>query len=331
MLSAINPHLSIYLPITRRAIAALGLAALAPAALAQAAASGVVKVVVPYPAGGISDTVARVVTERMARVLGQTIIIENRAGAAGRIGIDAVARAPADGMTLLFTNSSYSITPVIDPAAKYDPAKTLAPVAITGTYGLPVVVNNKLPVNTLQELIAYAKKNPGKLSYGSSGIGSGAHFAGEYLKSLTGTFMVHIPYKSTSGATNDVAAGLVDLSFDATAKAQADAGKVKIVAVTGAQRDPRMPKVPTAAESGLKDYVMNSWVGFLAPAATPPATIKALNQAVNTALAEPAVQKLLNDLGVNPAPGAPAAMEAVIRDELRLYRRIAATVNLKVE
>lgn len=314
-----------------RIVLSLGLAALAPAAFGQAATSAVTKVVVPYPAGGISDTVARVITERLARILGQTMIIENRPGAAGRIGIDSVARAPADGTTLLFTNSSYSITPVIDPAAKYDPAKTLAPLAIVGTYGLPVVVATKLPVNNLQELIAYAKKNPGKLSYGSSGMGSGAHFAGEYLKSLTGTYMVHIPYKSTSGATNDVAAGVVDLSFDATAKAQADAGKVKIIAVTGAQRDPRMPQVPTAAESGLKDYVMSSWVGFLAPAGTPPATVKALNQAINTVLAEPAVQKLLNDLGVSPAPNTPAAMEAAIRNELVLYRRIATNANLKVE
>lgn len=327
MLSAIGPYSSS----TRRALAALCLAAAAPAALAQAASSVVAKVVVPYPAGGISDTVARVVTERLARQLGQTMIIENRPGAAGRIGIDAVARAPADGTTLLFTNSSYSITPVIDPAAKYDPVKTLAPLAIVGTYGLPIVVATKLPVNNLRELIAYAKQNPGKLSYGSSGMGSGAHFAGEYLKSLTGTFMVHIPYKSTSGATNDVAAGVVDVSFDATAKAQADAGKVRIIAVTGSQRDPRMPTVPTAAESGLKDYVMSSWVGYLAPAGTPPATMKALNQAINSVLADPAVQKTLHDLGVSPAPQTPAAMEKAIRDEVVLYRGIATSAHVKVE
>lgn len=326
----ISPTSAISGTTRRRIFLSAGLLALAGVASAQSS-QAVVKVVVPYPAGGISDSIARAVVERMSRVLGQTMIIENRPGAGSRIGTESVVRAPADGTTLLFTNPSYSILPVIDPGAKYDPTKSLAPVVIAGTYGLPIVISTKLPVNTLQEFIAYARKNPGKLSYGSSGQGSGSHFAGEYFKALTRTHMVHIPYKSTSGAAADVAAGLVDLTFDATAKPYADAGKVKIIAVTGDQRDPRMPNVPTTTEAGLKDFVLNSWVGLLAPADTPAAVVERFNQAANTALADPVLRKLMNDLGVNPTGGAPAAMGRVIQKEVELYRKIATESNLKIE
>lgn len=308
----------------------LGLLALASAASAQGSQS-VIKVVVPYPAGGITDAIARAVVERMSRTLGQAMIVENRPGAGSRIGTESVVRAPADGTSLLFTNTSYSILPVIDTGAKYDPAKSLAPVIIAGTYGLQVVIGSKLPVNSLQEFIAHARKNPGKLSYGSSGQGSGAHFAGEYFKALTATHMVHIPYRSTSGASADVAAGLIDLSFDASAKPYADAGKVKIIAVTGDQRDPRTPSVPTTTEAGLKDFVLNSWVGLLAPADTPLPVIERLNQVAHTALADPALRKLMNDMGVSPGGGEPALMAAAIQKDVALYRKIARDTKLKME
>ncbi len=202
----------------RRIVLGIGLLALASMASAQLNPGHVIKVVVPFSAGGISDSIARGVTERMSRELGQTMVIENRPGAGSRIGTETVVRAPGDGLTILFTNTTYSILPTIDASATYDPLKALRPVSIVGTYGLPIVVAAKLPVTTLPEFIAYARKNLGKLSYGSAGIGSGSHFAGEYFKALTNTQMEHIPYKSTTGATADVAAGLVDLSFDATAK-----------------------------------------------------------------------------------------------------------------
>ena len=181
-----------HLPRTRRIFLGAALLAMACTASAQGSPS-VVKVVVPFPAGGITDAIARAVTERMARALGQTMIIENRPGAGSRIGTESVVRAPADGTTLLFTNTSYSILPVIDSGAKYDPVKSMAPVGIAGAYGLPIVISTKLPAKTLEEFIAHARQNPGKLSYGSSGQGSGAHFAGEYFKALTKTQMVHVP------------------------------------------------------------------------------------------------------------------------------------------
>ena len=249
--------------------------------------AGVTKLVVPYPAGGITDQAARIVGERMARELGAPVIVENRPGAAGRLAVDAVAKAPPDGHTFLFTNSSYSILPVVDPKVHYDPLKTLAPVGTAATYGLQIVASVNVPSNTLPEFIAYAKTHPGKLSYGSSGVGSGSNFAGEYMKSLTGTFIVHVPYKSTSAALNDVAAGVLDLAFDASAKPLVDAGRVKLLAVTGSKRDVRFPNTPTAQEAGLSGFVLESWVGILAPAATPLETLLRLNRAVANSINDP--------------------------------------------
>ncbi|WP_066256355.1 Bug family tripartite tricarboxylate transporter substrate binding protein [Hydrogenophaga flava] len=256
---------------------AAALVATASASAQSGTGPAIIKVVVPFVAGGITDQVARGILDRVSKSLAQTMVIENRPGAGSRIGSEAVMRADPDGTTLLFTNPSYSILPVTDPAVKYDPAKALAPVALAGTYGLPVVVSARLPVNTLGEFIAHARKNPGQLSYGSAGRGSGAHFAGEFFQRLTGTEMVHVPYKSTSAALIDVAGGVMDLTFDATAKAYADAGKVKIVAVTGSHRDPRLPNVPTAAEGGLQDFVLGSWLGLFAPVGTPAPVMDRLN------------------------------------------------------
>lgn len=297
------------------------------AASAQSGAN-VIKVVVPFVAGGITDQVARGVLERVSKSLAQTIIIENRPGAGSRIGSETVMRADPDGTTLLFTNPSYTILPITDAAVKYDPVKALAPVALVGTYGLPVVVSARLPVNNLNEFIAYARKNPGKLSYGSAGMGSGAHFAGEFFQSLTGTEMVHVPYKSTSAAIIDVAGGVLDLTFDATAKSYADAGKVKIIAVTGDHRDPRLPNVPTAAESGLKEYVLSSWLGVFAPPGTPAPLVDKLNKAVNAALADPTLVKQLEDLGITAAGGTTATLATSVQQDMTVYRRIATEAKL---
>jgi tripartite-type tricarboxylate transporter receptor subunit TctC len=300
----------------------------ASSACAQA---GVTKLVVPYPAGGITDQAARIVGERMARELGAPVIVENLPGAAGRLAGDAVAKAAPDGNTLLFTNSSYSILPVVDPKVHYDPLKTLAPVGSAAIYGLQIVTNVNVPANTLPEFIAYAKTHPGKLSYGSSGVGSGSNFAGEYMKSLTGTFIVHIPYKSTSAALNDVAAGVLDLAFDASAKPLVDAGRVKLLAVTGSKRDVRFPNTSTAQEAGLSGFVLESWVGMLAPAATPADMLQRLNTAVTNSINNPAVRRQLLELGLQPDSGPAAHLGDTIRRELALYRKIAMDAKLKFE
>ena len=237
-------------------------------------------------------------------------------------------RAAPDGLTLLFTNPSYTILPITDSTVKYDPIKALMPVAQVGKYGLPVVVSTKLPVNNLKEFIAYAKKNPGKLSYGSAGMGSGAHFAGEFFQSMTGTKIVHVPYKSTSAAILDVAGGVLDLTFDATAKTYADAGRVKIIAVTGDQRDPRLPNIPTAAESGLKDFVLSSWLGIFAPVGTPASVVEKLNKAVNAALTDPTLVKQLEDMGITPDGGLPTTLASTVQQDMTVYRRIVTDAKL---
>jgi tripartite-type tricarboxylate transporter receptor subunit TctC len=313
----------------RRALLAALLATCCAPALAQG--QQVVKVVVPFPPGGITDQTARVIIEKTSQVLGQTMVIDNRPGAGSRIGIHAVAKAPADGMTLMFTNSSYSILPVVDPKSSIDPQKTLAPVAMVATYSLGILVSNKVPANTLPEFIAYAKNHPGKLSYGSAGPGSGSHFAGEHFKALTGTSIVHVPYKSTSQALNDVAGGTLDLTYDGAAKPYVDGGKVKLLAVAGAKRDPRFPNVPTAAESGLKDFVLNAWAGFLAPAGTPAATIERLNRAVNDVLADPQVRRTLADLGMQPQGGPADVLATQIKQDVALHRKIAADAKLSFD
>jgi tripartite-type tricarboxylate transporter receptor subunit TctC len=295
------------------------------------AQEGVTKLVVPYPAGGITDQAARIVGGRMARELGAPVIVYNRPGASGRLAVDAVAKAAPDGNTLLFTNSSYSILPVVDPKVQYDPLKTLAPVAMAATYGLQIITSVKVPANTLPEFIAYAKTHPGKLSYGSSGVGSGSNFAGEYMKSLTGTFIVHVPYKSTSAALNDVAGGMLDLTFDASAKPLVDAGHVKLLAVTGSKRDARFPNTPTAQEAGLNGFVLESWVGLLAPAATPSETLLRLNRAVANSINDPMVRRQLLEIGLQPDSGPAAQFGNTIRRELALHRKIAADAKLKFE
>jgi tripartite-type tricarboxylate transporter receptor subunit TctC len=240
-------------------------------------------------------------------------------------------KAVPDGQTLLFTNTSYAILPIVDPTVKVEADKSLLPVGLLASYGLGLVVSNALPVKTLPELVAYARSHPGKLSYGSSGPGSGTHFLGEYFKSLTGTYIVHIPYRSTVGALNDVAGGTLDMTFDATAKAYADAGKVRLLAVTGVQRDPRLPGVPTAVEAGLKDFVIVSWVGLLAPVGTPAATVTRLNAALNEALAAPGLRQRLQDMGLTPEGGDAPRMLRQIREDVRLHRQIAKQAGLRFD
>lgn len=298
---------------------------------AAASAQDVVKIVVPFPPGGVTDIAARALAERLGPALGQTVIVDNRPGGGSRIGVDVVMRSPPDGKTLLFTNTSYVILPIVDPSVKLQADKSLAPVGLLATYGLAIAVSTSVPAQTLQEFIAYARSQPGKLSYGSSGPGSGSHFAGEYFKTLTGTYLVHIPYKSTAAALNDVAGGTVDLAFDATAKTYADAGKVRLLAVTGAQRDPRLPKIPTAAETGLKSFVLDSWVGLLAPAGTPPATLARLNEALNNSLADPALRARLQEMGLSPQGGTAARMLEQMQGEMTLYRRIASETKMRFD
>lgn len=289
------------------------------------------KVIVPFPAGGVTDIGARIVTERMGQILGQPLVIENRPGAGTKLGTDAAIKSTPDGYTLYVSNSSYAILPVVDAQAGYEPTKALAPVGTMATYGLAIVVNPALPVKTLGEFIDYARRHPGKLNYGSSGPGSGVHFAGEQFKQLTGTFMVHIPYRSTSLAVQDVAGGRLDMTMDGAVKPYVDAGKVRLLAVTDVRRDPRFPDTPTVGEAGLPDFKQVSWLGMFAPVGTPTEVIARLNQAMNEALKEAGMKQRLAELGLQPVGGAPSDLLQRAGDDLQLFRKIARDTRLKFD
>jgi tripartite-type tricarboxylate transporter receptor subunit TctC len=312
------------------------LAALSAAVVLGAQAQGSfptkpMKVIVPFPAGGITDIGARIVTERMGQILGQPLVIENRPGAGTKLGTDAAIKSTPDGYTLYVSNSSYAILPVVDAQAGYEPTKALAPVGTMATYGLAIVVNPALPVKTLGEFIDYARRHPGKLNYGSSGPGSGVHFAGEQFKQLTGTFMVHIPYRSTSLAVQDVAGGRLDMTMDGAVKPYVDAGKVRLLAVTDVRRDPRFPDTPTVGEAGLPEFKQVSWLGMFAPVGTPAEMVARLNQAMNEALKDATMKQRLADLGLQPVGGAPADLIQRAGDDLQLFRKIARDTRLKFD
>jgi len=314
--------------LTRRSLLAAGTLALG--GLAQAD-SRIIKIVVPFPPGGVTDLAARLVAEHLGRQLGQTVIVENRPGAGGRLGVEAVIKAPKDGNTLLFTNPSYSILSVIERLPPWNPLTDLQPIGVVASYGLGIVVGSSSPARSLPELIAYARKNPGKLSYGSAGPGSGAHFAGEYFKALTGTALVHVPYRSTYAAVSDVAAGVLDLAFDAGAKPFIDGGKVRLLAVTDTKRDPRFPEVPTAVEAGLSDFTLSSWLGLFAPSGLAPAMLTRINKALQQSVADPAMQKRMHELGLLPESGPPERLTQILRSDLVLYRKIATTAQLRFD
>lgn len=317
--------------IRRNALRTLLVAALLTVAATGYTQPQTIKVVVPFPAGGVTDQAARIVSEKVSALLGQTVLVDNRPGAGGRIGVDAVVKAPPDGSTFLFTNTSYSILPVTDPKAGYDPQRSLLPVNLVATYGLQILTSNALPVNSLGEFVAHVRKNPGRLSYGSAGMGSGSHFAGEYFKSLTKTHLVHIPYKSTTGALTDVAGGQLELAFDASAAPLIASGRVKLLAVTSAQRDARFPNTPTAQEAGLRDFVLQSWVGYLAPVGLPSLAMERFSRAVAEALKDPAVAKRLVDMGLQVQGQGAAAFGEAIAGDMQLYRRIAQDANLRFD
>ncbi|MGT2512242.1 Bug family tripartite tricarboxylate transporter substrate binding protein [Cupriavidus basilensis] len=291
-----------------------------------------IKMVVPYAAGGISDQAARILGERMSMVLNETLIIDNKPGGGSRIGTMAVASAPADGDTVLFTNMSFSTLPLTDSTVRYDPVNSFAPVGVVATLsGAALVVRPSPPAKNLEELVTHARAHPGQLSYGSSGIGSGAHFIGEYLKALTGTNITHVPYRSTVNALNDVAAGQIDMTFDASAKPLIDAGKVRVLALVAPKRDPRMPNVPTIAEAGVKGLDINGWIGVLAPQKTPQATVEKINRAMNVALQDPELRKRYQELGLVPAGGSPARMTQQLREDAALYRKVITQAKLKFD
>lgn len=314
---------------------AAGLAASTPSAFAQGKyPQRPITIVVPTAPGGSTDFTARLISDQLARALGQPVIVDNKPGASGNIGNQFVARSKADGYTLLLAYSGYQVgNPHLFKQAGWDPIKDFAPVAMMTRAPQVIAARPNLPANNLKELIAYAKANPGKLNYASSGNGSIQHIAGELFKQLTGTFITHIPYKGSGPAVQDLMGGQVDLFITTPAGvvSQVQAGKLKAIAVTSKQRLTSLPNVPTAAESGLAGYELDSWFALYAPAGTPPEIVQQLNAEVNRILATPEVRKKADDSGTAVETMTPAQFGAFTQKELAYWGKVIQQAKITAE
>lgn len=292
-----------------------------------------VRFVVPYPPGGGTDVIARIVQERFQAQLGQPILIDNKGGAGGSVGSELVARAPADGYTVLFTLSSHTINPAIFPKLSFDTVKDFEPVGTVASLPQILVANNQVPANTLAELVALAKAKPGTLSYASVGNGSPGHLAGELFKIRTGTQMTHIPYRGGGPAVTDVMGGQVPLLWvSIPAAAQfVKAGKLKALAVSTLKRSSAFPDVPTVQETGVPDFEVDSWYAMFVPARTPQPVIDRLNRALNTIVAEPAIREKLLAQGAEGVGGTPQALGKTVAAELPKWAKLARDANIKAD
>lgn len=317
--------------------AAAGAATLALPTVSRAQAdawpSKPVKVVCNFPAGSSPDALVRAVSQPLQQALGQPLVIDNRAGASGMIGADLVAKAPADGHTLLMTaGSTITTNPHVFAKMPFDPARDLVPVAALARLNLFLVARGDFPAANVREFLAHLKKHPGKVTYGSAGNATGLHLAGEMLKSQAGVYVVHVPYRGASLALQDLLAGQIDFYFDpGIALGHVKAGKLKLLAIGAPQRSPAYPDVPTLHEAGLKGFDAGTTHGLYAPDGTPAAVVERLNREVNAALALPAVKAQIATLAADPTPMSTAQFAAVMREDSKRYgavireRRITAT------
>jgi tripartite-type tricarboxylate transporter receptor subunit TctC len=319
----------------RHLLALAASAAVMPQALAQGKyPQRAITIVVPTAPGGSTDFTARLIAEPLSRALGQPVIIDNKPGASGNIGNQFVARAKPDGHTLLLSYSGYHVgNPHLFKQAGWDPIKDFAPVAMLTRAPQVIAARPTLPASNLKELVAYAKANPGKLNYASSGNGSIQHIAGELLKQLTGAFITHIPYKGSGPAVQDLMGGQVDLFITTPAGvvSQVQAGKLKALAVTSRQRLASMPNVPTAAESGLAGYELDSWFALYAPAGTPPEVVNQLNAEIAKILAMPEIRKKADDSGTAVEAMTPAQFAAFTKKELDYWGEVIRKAKITAE
>ena len=302
-------------------------------ALAQEYPSRPIRFIVPYPPGGGTDVVARILQEALAAELGQPVIIDNRGGAAGNLGTDIAAKAPPDGYTVLFTLSSHTINPKLYDKLPFDVERDFVPISVVALIPQILVAHPLVPANTVQELIALAKANPGKLNYASVGTGSPGHIAGELFKLKTGVDIVHVPYKGGGPAVVDTIGGQVQLLFVSMPAAwqYVKAGKLKAIAVTSAKRSIAAPDVPTVAESGIPDYVVDSWYGALVPAKTSPSVVTRLNAAFAKVLDNPRIKERLLAQGAEAAPSTPADFDRRIKEELVKWEMVIRAARIRPE
>jgi len=315
----------------RLALVAL-LALAVPAASAETYTDRPITMVVPYAAGGSSDILARLLGERLAKGLGQPIVIDDRAGAGSRIGIEVVAHATADGYTLLLADMPHTIIPAIQKGVRYDPVRDFTPIALIGTASMVLFVNPAVPATTARDFVALAKADPGKLTIASGGIGSTTHLTAELFQEKTGAKLLHVPFRGAGPALTDLMAGHVQSGFTtlATASAALDSGAVRALAIAGEQRLASRPAIPTLREVGI-DLVVEHWWGVLAPAGLAPAVAARLSAALQAVLDTPEFATRLQPLGVAPAHVAPAQFRALIASDTVRWAEIVKSAGITLQ
>jgi tripartite-type tricarboxylate transporter receptor subunit TctC len=322
------PHLK---KVPRRVILlALGLCLTVGSAQAQTYPDKPIRIISPYSAGGLGDTLPRVVANAMTESLGVNVVVENMPGASMVIGTDYVARAKPDGYTILFASStSMGINVAINKQLRYDPVRDFAPLAVAFSTPLYLVVNPKLPVQNVQDLIALAKKQPGKLTFASGGEASSNHLAAEMFKALAGVDVVHVPYKGTGPALIDVIGGHVDFMFAGEGAQHAQQGTLRALGMTDTVRSKAAPEIPTMQEAGVKDYDMSIWFGFVAPAETPKPVLDLLALHIRKALDNPSLRNRTN--GAEITPSTPEEMAVRIPKDIEMWRKLIELARLKLQ
>ena len=304
------------------------------AASAQTWPSKPIRYVVPFAAGGSTDILGRIISEKLAIALGVPVVVDNKPGAGGGVGAAEVAKAAPDGYTIMGgTISTHAINASLYSSLPYDPVKDFVPITLIARVPNMLVINNDIAAKNVAELIKLMKANPGKWSFASSGNGTSQHLSGELFKGMAGVEMQHIPYKGSPPALNDVMGGQVSMTFDniTTAWALAKGGKLRALAVTTASRSPVAPDVPTLAESGLPGYEIGSWQGVFAPAGTPPDIVKRLNAEIVKIIKSPDVQKKLIDLGAEPVGDSPEQFAAFVKTEVVKWGDVVKKSGAKVD
>jgi tripartite-type tricarboxylate transporter receptor subunit TctC len=310
-----------------------GLVAASASALAQDYPNKPIRLIVPFGTGGATDTSGRLIADALGKRLNERIVVENRGGAGGNIGADLVAKAPADGYTLLLALDATMVVNPFTTRTPFDTLKDFAPITKLGNVALVLAANPGLPAKNFKELLAYSKANPGKLSYSTGGTGSTSHVGMELLKQRTGLDMLHVPYKSGGLAVLDAVSGVVQLTYPAVAGANTHirSGKLAGIGVSTRNRVSTIPDTPTFIEQGLKDFEVVSWVALMAPAGTPPAVINRLHAETVQSLKEPTVRQRFETLGIEPVGNTPEQFAAEIRADLARWKEVVERAGIKVD
>jgi tripartite-type tricarboxylate transporter receptor subunit TctC len=325
-------RLTTVLPFVFTAALPLAAAFLVPAH-AQDHPSRPIRLIVPFTPGTAADTWARLLGPHISQRWNVPVVVDNRSGASGIIGMEACANANPDGHTFLFTATAFGTLAAMNPKLPYDPHKSFSPVLLLGTSPLALVVANKFPATSVRELIEQARKRPGAINYATSGTGSVFHLTMEWFKLENGINLAHVPYKGMAGVTSDLVAGHVQtgLMVLQTVAPHAQGGRVRMLAVLGRERAPQFPQVPTLAESGMPGMVVDAWAGVMAPAKTPRAAIAKLNAELNALIALPQVRETLAKVGISAAGGAPETLDALVRREIKQWAQVVKRADIKPE